>query len=162
DARNRVALSFVYQLPFGRNSAVGKNWSPLLNTMFGGWELSGIAAMQSGQPIFVQLSPSNQNSNTGSTRDRPDIANVLDGQLFVTKTQPVIENSTDKTVYLTPLAFSIPTRGTFGNVPRNYFTGPGTNNWDFMIGKDFRREELKVQFRAEFYNAFNRPSLNQP
>jgi hypothetical protein len=162
DARNRVALSFVYQLPFGRNSAIGKNWGPLLNTVFGGWELSGIAAMQSGQPIFVQLSPSNQNSNTGSTRDRPDIAHVLDGQLFITKTQPVIGNTTDKTVYLTPLAFSIPTRGTFGNVPRNYFTGPGTNNWDFMIGKEFRREELKVQFRAEFYNAFNRPSLNQP
>src|SRR5262249_6793882 len=86
----------------------------------------------------------------------------LDGALFVTKVQPVIKDSADKRVYLNPAAFSLPVRGTFGNAPRNYFNGPGTNNWDFMIGKDFRREELNVQFRAEFYNALNRPSLNQP
>ncbi len=162
DARHRLAVSFVYDLPFGRNKAFGKNWNSILNTAFGGWEVSGIGTFQSGQPIFVQLSPSNQNSNTGSTRDRPDIAYVLDNQLFITKVKPVIENRTDKTVYLDPAAFSIPLRGTFGNVPRNYFNGPGTENWDLMLGKNFRREGVNVQFRAEFFNAFNHPSLNQP
>jgi hypothetical protein len=76
--------------------------------------------------------------------------------------KPVIENRTDRTVYLDPAAFSIPLRGTFGNVPRNAFNGPGTRNWDLMLGKNFRREEWLVQFRAEFYNAFNHPSMNQP
>src|SRR5262249_40616992 len=104
----------------------------------------------------------NQNSNTGSTRDRPDIAHVIDGKFVVTTVKPVIENRTDKTVYLDPTAFATPARGTFGNVPRNAFYGPGTNNWDLMLGKNFRTEGLDIQFRAEFYNAFNHPSLNQP
>jgi hypothetical protein len=63
---------------------------------------------------------------------------------------------------LNPDAFSVPNRGTFGNVPRNYFTGPKTRTWDVMIGKNFDRESVDVQFRAEFFNALNHPSLNQP
>jgi hypothetical protein len=162
DARHRLAINFVYELPFGREKRFGRNWGSALDAVLGGWEFSGIGTYQSGQPIFVQLSPSNQNSNTGSTRDRPDIAHVLDGILFVTNVQPVIQNRTDKTVYLNSDAFSIPVRGTFGNAPRNYFNGPGMENWDLMLGKNFRKENLNIQFRAEFYNVFNHPSLNQP
>jgi hypothetical protein len=162
DARHRLAISFVYELPFGRDKTFGKNWGSALNAVLGNWELSGIGAFQSGQPIFVQLSPSNQNSNTGSTRDRPDIGYILDGRLIVTTVKPVIQNRTDKTVYLDPSAFSMPVRGTFGNAPRNYFNGPATKNWDLMLGKNFRKERWNVQLRAEFYNVFNHPSLNQP
>jgi hypothetical protein len=162
DARHRLAVSYVYVLPFGPGKTFGRNWNSALNTVLGGWELSGIATFQSGQPIFVQLSPSNQNSNTGSTRDRPDIAHVFDSKLIVTTVSPVIENRTDRTVYLDPAAFSIPLHGTFGNVPRNAFNGPGTRNFDFMLGKNFQREDWVVQFRAEFYNTFNHPSMNQP
>ena len=79
-----------------------------------------------------------------------------------TPAEPVNANRKDKTVYLNPAAFAIPPRGTFGNVPRNYFEGPGTNNWDLMLAKNFRKEGLNVQFRTEFFNAFNHPSLNQP
>src|SRR5262249_22148175 len=140
----------------------GKNWSSITNAVLGGWELSGIGTFQSGQPIFVQLSPSSQNSNTGSTLDRPDISHVFDSKLITTTVRPVIENPNDKTVYLDPAAFFIPLRGTFGTLPRNAFNGPGTKNWDFMLGKNFRKEGLDVQLRAEFYNAFNHPSLNQP
>jgi hypothetical protein len=162
DARHRFVASYVYELPFGRGKTFGKGWGTTTNSILGGWEVSGISSFQSGRPIFVQLSQSSQNSNTGSTRDRPDIAFVAESTIVVTKVKPVIENSTDKTVYLNPAAFSVPVRGTFGNAPRNYFTGPGTNNWDFMLGKNFRREGLNVEFRAELYNAFNHPSMNQP
>src|SRR6185295_2879360 len=162
DARHRVVVTYIYDFPFGRGRTFGKNWGSVLNTLFGGWEFSGIGTFQSGRPIFVQLSQSNQNSNTGSTRDRPDIGRIVDGKLIVTTVSPVIKNPKDKTVYLDPSAFSIPDRGTFGNLPRNYFNGPGTNNWDFMLGKNFERDRLNVQFRAEFYNAFNHPSFNQP
>jgi len=79
-----------------------------------------------------------------------------------TTADPVIANRKDETVYLNPAAFAIPTRGTFGNAPRNYFDGPGMNNWDLMLAKNFRREGLNVQFRTEFFNAFNHPSFNQP
>ena len=162
DARHRLVISYVYELPFGHQKAIGSNWGSAINAVFGGWQLSGVGTFQSGQPIFVQLSPSSQNSYTGSSRDRPNIAFIADNRITVTTVKPVIENPSDKTVYLARAAFSIPLTGNFGNAPRNYFNGPGTNNFDFMVGKNFRRERLNAQFRAEFYNAFNRPSLNQP
>ena len=162
DARQRLVLSYVYDLPFGRGKALGKNWGSTLNALFGGWEFSGITTFQSGRPIFVQLSPSNQNSNTGSTRDRPNLAYIVDFNVIHTTVQPVIPERTDKTIFLDPAAFAIPTRGTFGNAPRNYFDGPGTKNWDFMLAKNFSKEGFNVQFRTEFFNAFNHPSLNQP
>jgi len=162
DARQRFVLSYIYELPFGRGKALGTNWGTTLNRILGGWELSGITTFQSGRPIFVQLSPSNQNSNTGSTRDRPNIAYIVDFNIVHTTADPVIHNRRDKTIYLNPAVFDIPPRGTFGNVPRNYFDGPGTNNWDLMLAKNFRKEDLNIQFRMEFFNAFNHPSLNQP
>jgi hypothetical protein len=163
DARQRLVVSYIYELPFGREKRFGREWGPVLDAILGGWEISGIGTFQSGRPIFLQLSPSNQNSNTGSTRDRPDIAYVVEsGRIVQTDVEPVIRNREDKTIYLDPAAFSIPARGSFGNVPRNYLDGPGTNNWDLMIAKNFRKEGLDVQFRAEFFNAFNHPSFNQP
>src|SRR5207249_2241819 len=162
DARQRFVLSYIYELPFGRRRAFGTNWGTTLERLLGGWEFSGIATFQSGRPIFIQLSPANQNSNTGSTRDRPNIAYIVDYKIVQTTADPVIDKRKDKTVYLNPAAFAIPTRGTFGNVPRNYFDGLSTNNWDLMLAKNFRKEGLNVQFRTEFFNAFNHPSLNQP
>jgi hypothetical protein len=162
DARHRLVASYVYELPAGRDRTFGRNWGPTLNGILGGWEISGISTFQSGRPVFVQLSQSSQNSNTGSTRDRPDIAFVAESTIVVTKVKPIIENSRDKAVYLNPLAFSVPTRGTFGNAPRNYFNGPGVENWDLMLGKNFRSERWNLQFRAELYNALNHPSLNPP
>ncbi|PYS03248.1 MAG: hypothetical protein DMG16_06250, partial [Acidobacteria bacterium] len=162
DARQRFVFSYIYELPFGRGKAFGTNWGPTLNQVLGGWELSGITTFQSGRPIFIQLSPSDQNSNTGSTRDRPNIAYIVDFNIVHTTADPMIHNRRDKTVYLNPAAFAMPPRGTFGNVPRNYFDGPGTNSWDLMLAKNFRKEGLNVQFRTEFFNAFNHPSFNQP
>src|SRR5881628_511215 len=115
DARQRFVLSYVYELPFGRGKAFGTNWGSTLEKLLGGWEISGIATFQSGRPIFIQLSPSNQNSNTGSTRDRPNIAYIVDYNIVHTTADPVIAHRKDKTVYLNPAAFAIPTRGTFGN-----------------------------------------------
>ena len=162
DARQRFVFSYIYDLPVGSGKAVGRNWGPALNAFFGGWELSGITTFQSGRPIFVQLSPSNANSYTGSTNDRPNIAYIVDVNIIRTTVDPVVHNRTDKTIYLNPTAFAIPPRGTFGNVPRNYFDGPGTNDWDLMLAKNYKREGFSVQFRAEFFNAFNHPLLNQP
>jgi hypothetical protein len=52
--------------------------------------------------------------------------------------------------------FSMPAIGTLGNSSRNYMRGPGTENWDLSLIKNFPiREPLRLQFRAEAYNAFN-------
>jgi hypothetical protein len=162
DARQRLVASYVYELPFGSGKRFGNEWMGVLNTVLGGWEVSGITAFQAGRPIFVQLSSSNQNSNTGSTRDRPNVGFYDDSGVLRPGPSPVIKNRTDKTIYLDGDAFSSPPRGTFGNAPRNYFDGPGINSWDLMLGKNFRHEGVNVQFRTEFFNAFNHPIFNQP
>ncbi|PYV22160.1 MAG: hypothetical protein DMG24_17650 [Acidobacteria bacterium] len=49
-------------------------------------------------------------------------------------------------------------RPRFGNSGRSIIDGPGYQNWDFGLIKDFRlTERFKLQFRAEFFNAFNQP-----
>ncbi|MBM3740306.1 MAG: hypothetical protein FJW39_31515 [Acidobacteria bacterium] len=49
-----------------------------------------------------------------------------------------------------------PTVGSIGNAARSNLRGPGINNWDIALFKNFEvHERAKLQFRAEFYNAFN-------
>jgi hypothetical protein len=51
----------------------------------------------------------------------------------------------------------------FGNAGRNSLIGPGLLNFDFSVFKNFSiSEALKVQFRAEFFNVFNRPNFQSP
>jgi hypothetical protein len=52
--------------------------------------------------------------------------------------------------------FSPPARGTLGSASQVLLYGPGTNNWDLSILKNFPLwERLRLQFRCEMYNAFN-------
>src|SRR5947199_10738022 len=148
DARQRFVLSYIYELPFGRGKALGTNWGTELERLLGGLAFSGIATFQSGRPIFIQLSPSNQNSNTGSTRDRPNIAYILDYKIVQATADPVIANRKEKTVYLNPAAFAIPPRGTFGNVPRNWFEDAGRINWDLLFVRYVRRDALNAQLSS--------------
>ena len=54
-------------------------------------------------------------------------------------------------------AFRAPAVGTVGNAPKDVIRGPGRNNWDISVFKYFTLpgEGVKLQFRGEFYNAFN-------
>jgi len=52
--------------------------------------------------------------------------------------------------------FAQPSVGTFGNAARYILRGPGVNNWDLTLSKEFPiKDQMRVQFRAEAYNAFN-------
>ena len=53
--------------------------------------------------------------------------------------------------------------GYYGNLGSNTLTGPGLATVDFSLNKSFRvAEEKRLQFRAEFFNLFNRPNFNIP
>jgi hypothetical protein len=54
-------------------------------------------------------------------------------------------------------------RGIYGNVGRNIMDGPGTNNTDFTLIREIPlREQIKMQLRGEFFNAFNHARFDQP
>src|SRR5439155_1297346 len=56
DARRRLVISYVYELPFGRGRGALKNLNPALNWFVSGWELSGITQFQDGFPFSVVMS----------------------------------------------------------------------------------------------------------
>ena len=60
-------------------------------------------------------------------------------------------------------AFAPASPGHFGNAGRNILSGPGLADFDFSIIKNTRfGERLNTQFRAEFFNLFNRTNFNLP
>ena len=54
-------------------------------------------------------------------------------------------------------AFGRPARGASGNAPKDVIRGPGLNNWDLSLFKNFpiASETRLLQLRWEMYNAFN-------
>lgn len=80
--------------------------------------------------------------------------NPVTGNAILPKDQRTI------TRYFNTSVFQAPNVGTIGNSPKDVFRGPGINNWDLSIFKNFPiRDRARVQFRWEMYNAFNHPSF---
>jgi hypothetical protein len=142
-------------LPFGSGQHF-LNHKGLANALAGGWEFSGILTFQSGTPYTV-YSPQDY-SNTGSTSPRPD--RVCNG----TGPGTVAEWFNTNCFTLVPLALAL-ANGTprFGNSGRNILFGPGLNEWDIGLMKRTQiRERLALQFRAQFFNLFNRANFGLP
>lgn len=155
DAEQRFVFSPVWQLPFG-NGRRYLNRSGVVNGLMGGWEISAVWAIQSGFPFTVISSE--DFSNTDSHEPRPDrtcsgaghktVSNWFDASCFTT------------TALAQALASGQPR---FGNSGRNILDGPGLNNLDFALMKDFRLgERLKLQFRAEAFNIANQAHFGYP
>jgi hypothetical protein len=65
--------------------------------------------------------------------------------------------------YLNPADFSLPAAGTFGNVTKGAFRGPGYFDWDGAMFRNFPFEgSLALELRAEYFNVINRNNLNNP
>jgi hypothetical protein len=142
DTKHRFTVAINYDLPA---------WKPA--GLFGsGWQLNWIASLQSGRPI--PIANSSDSSGRFYFNQRPNI---------VPGVNPVLPHWTPFTGYLNPLAFIQPAFGTFGNLGRNSIYGPGYRNLDFSITKNTRiKDQLTLQFRAEFFNILNHPNYAQP
>jgi hypothetical protein len=144
DLRHRFTLSMVYLVPSFSSSR-------LVNTVAGGWQLSGLLVLQTGFP-FTVLVPS-------------DVANI--GQYTTSERaqqigDPHISNPSANKWFNTA-AFALPSAYTFGNQGRNTLDGPGTRSLDMGLMKFFTLyNETKLQFRAEFFNLPNHPNLGLP
>jgi hypothetical protein len=146
DVRHLAVINATYELPF---RAAGK-WG---RRLAGGWSLSAIETLQSGFPFTPQLGFNP--ANNGDTRNpiRPSWNPAFSG--------PVILGGPN--VYFKPAAFIIPAAGTYGDAGRNVLTGPGLATTDISVAKNTPlNDKLRVQFRAEFFNLFNRPNFGTP
>jgi hypothetical protein len=152
--RNRTIANFVYELPYRRD---GKG---VLGFIAGGWQVGGIATIATGLPYSITQG---DDLNTGKSQDggqtRPDVVG-----------SPGVANPTLQEWY-NPLAFqrvtcNIPSRPDlchYGSAGENLLNGPSARNLDFSMSKFFRvTEGIRVQFRAEAFNAFNHPWFGTP
>jgi len=75
---------------------------------------------------------------------------------------PILSNPT-RLRWFNTAAFAIPQPLTFGNAGRNLFRGPGLKNFETAVMKNFALAEKKnLQFRTEFFNAFNLVNFGTP
>jgi hypothetical protein len=138
------SASYVYEIPFFQNSSNG-----FLRHLLGGWQVSGITTIASGQPI-PRVTVDSLSETRGARADL--IGNPLSGGTFGTV------DATGLPYIFNTLAFANPAVGQFGNSPRAFLRLPGQNQTNLSAAKNiyFNREKLRyLQFRAESFNVFN-------
>jgi len=144
---HRFLVNYVWQIPSPKAKVV--------RAVLGGWETSGIWTLQSGFPL--NISSGNDTSFSLPTSGN-DQAQLLCAPHYTSGSQTSRIGSWFQTQ-----CFGVPQPNTFGNAGRNILIGPGTFNVDAGVHKAFvLKENLKLQFRAEFFNTFNHPLLNNP
>jgi hypothetical protein len=189
DAPQRLVLSPIWQIPYGRNG------SSFAKRALGGWAVSAITSFQSGNPFTIFSDNGSSFNNEGL--ERPDVVGpikifhnpreaqtfspggdglhgsclpqTVTGHFFFDPTNlicapgppvgqpvPVVTNGTQLVAGGVPLF-------TYGNMGRNVLRGPGINNWDISVMKNFIFTESKsLQFQANFFNAFNHTQFFSP
>lgn len=149
-------LSYVYQLPFGRNKQFGSNWNGVVNAVLGGWQTNGIWRVDNGMPAALSVSTSRALPTYGT--QRPNLIGPLtrnDGADWLNQYFATPGNA------VTPAPFTV------GNAPRTIPTArvPGTSTSALSFFKQFAlpiREGSKAEFRVEAFNALNHPQFSGP
>ncbi|HYK88585.1 MAG TPA: carboxypeptidase regulatory-like domain-containing protein [Acidobacteriota bacterium] len=156
DARHRFSMGYSYDIPIGRGRRLLGGAGPV-SALLAGWSTHGIVTLQSGRPFTVELLPEIDNSNTGiaslgfGANNRPN--RIATGRL---------QNRGPEGWFDTG-AFAIAPYGSFGNSGRNILDGPGYADVSVSLIKGSRiRENLNLQFRAEFFNVLNHTNFDLP
>ncbi|MBV9770717.1 MAG: carboxypeptidase regulatory-like domain-containing protein, partial [Bryobacterales bacterium] len=150
---NEASISGTYELPFGRGKPLANNFNNFGNRVVGGWQFNTIVTLESGFPFTPQIG--SNRSGDGDTRnpDRPSVNPSFSG--------PVIEGNPNQ--WFNPAAFILPIAGTYGNLGRGVYSGPGLADVDASLFKNtLITERINLQFRAEFFNVLNRANFGTP
>jgi len=157
DARHRFVALYTYEVPiFARMRD-----NVILNEVLGKWHISGTTAFQTGFPVGISQPGAyrsgwcdaftyygcGDNPNTSNFKIKRIDPRKAGNQFFDTST------------------FSPEPVGTFGNVGRNFFSGPGYNYTNLQLYKDFpilKDNRAYIQVRLESYNVFNHTNFAEP
>jgi Carboxypeptidase regulatory-like domain/TonB-dependent Receptor Plug Domain len=174
DIRNRFILSGTWNLPWGNSSSNsverqvlgGWSFSPILNVRSGLpysiYDGSNVGATGYTAPFYIPNQPINQNGNVGNTNlsaTAPNVFTYLTLPMDPATGLPV--NTGDALAvpqcqYLYHGGTCLYSSSGLPQGHRNAYTGPGYWNFNFVVAKTFKlTERFNMQFRSEFYNAFN-------
>jgi hypothetical protein len=183
DIRQVLVGTFIWDVP-GPKTGVESYFA-------GGWELGAIVTATTGSPFTPTIGAGGDPLSTGFNGDfSMDVANFVSGcnpvhggvnylntSCFTLPSAPTafaaancpVNNPVAKTgFYAPPAGLTPPSGATFcqnllGTAGRNSLYGPGLKTVDFSVFKNFTlREQLKLQFRAEFFNILNHPNFEAP
>jgi hypothetical protein len=176
DIRHRYVVSYIWELPFG------KGLKGVPGKFISGWQVSGATQFQSGIPFNI-TEPTDRSASGSppNSVDRPDYVGG-DVQFFDPRNTDTSLGGTNQyfngtgggdlegTAAANPFfrrvgssTNEVDGAGRFGNLGRNVFHGPGLNSWDIGIMKRTKvTESQTVEFRGEFFNAFNHAQFNNP
>jgi hypothetical protein len=153
--KHRFTAAWVYELPVGRGKLIGGQLSGIGDKLISGWSTQGSYTVHTGFP----LTPTSSVSSNVGRQDTNRADRVCDGNLQGGTRN--IERWFDTSCFVNhPF-------GRFGNSGNGVIVGPGVNNFDLTLMKNTAipmggREPLNLQFRAEFFNAFNNASFGDP
>ena len=153
DSTHVLSAYAVYELPIGRGKQLGRDLPAAVNAVVGNWSINPIISWHSGFPLSMY--GSGDFSGTGTPETRPDCIGAV--QYPKTVSEAGIQ-------WFSPSAFANPAKGSFGSCPaQGPAIGPGYADADISLQKNFPiTENMRVQFRADFLNAFNHPNFAVP
>ena len=142
------SANFTYDLPVNPQGSAG--------LLLGGWQFNGIVTAATGPASSFSLTADPARSQQQKDAQRPELAPGFSNN-------PILHDGREPDEYYDATHLILPTEGFFGNLGRNTLISPGLITFDFGVSKSFTlREETKLQFRAEFFNVFNRANFTQP
>ena len=154
DVRHNFTTSAIWIVPVGKGHQVMGNASPLVNALFGGWQLSGIGTARTGLPVNVTLSR--------SASALPDGINAVSVPMWFrgNRCTPRIRRRTCGSIRY---AFTTPANGKWGNAGRNIVRCPGDLAGRRVAGEAIPgRERVALSVRADVFNVFNRAQIGNP
>ncbi len=143
DRLNNLSFNFIYDLPFMRHAS-----NAFERTVVGGWQVSGIVSIESGLPLNITMTGDPGGNGVGGN-NRPDKL----GSLVAPHT---------KQQWITDSAFGAPAVGVWGNLPYDAVRGPGRDNWNLSLFKNFVINEARgsqFELRLETFNTFNHTQI---
>jgi hypothetical protein len=143
DVDHRLVGSFVYNLPFGKGEKYATEATGVKNALVGGWQVNGIYTLQRGFPMTITAADLGGLNDTFGT-NRADLVGDPDNR------------DRSVTQWFNTSAYAQPPEGALGSVGRNTERGPGINNLDLAVFKNFDLPRgTRLQFRLESFNALN-------
>lgn len=156
--RHWFVANYIYEMPVGRGRTFWNGAPRALDVVIGGWQVSGITTYGSGTPFSVAYSQTGTGI-VGWSGTRPNT--VAGSSLYAG--QQSGHNILSGVQWFNPAAFIAPQPWTWGNSARDMLFGPGLWNWDVSAAKNFNLpERMRIQFRADFFDAFNHFNLANP
>jgi hypothetical protein len=142
-------FGYSYQIPYGGLHGPAK-------LVLGGWQTTGIWTFETGRPFNITLPFDNANVGARGNFQRPNVVGDPFPSGWTSTYGPA-------GLYFDPRAFAAAPQYTFGNLGRNALRGPGFKNFDIGVFRNFLfTERLRLQYRAEFFNAFNNVNFSNP